>query len=144
MFLQGAPCCAAVCAAQILNGTAASPPALSCACPLPPAQSTRTPAPTDAHHFNLQASGAGDGVVRLWQVADAKGGSSKALAPLGGIPARGFVNALALGRSGRVLVAGLGQEPRMGRWLRDPAARNGVLIQPLQLADEGAAAGEDA
>ncbi|KAI7841799.1 hypothetical protein COHA_004523 [Chlorella ohadii] len=28
-------------------------------------------------------------------------------------------------------------EPRMGRWLRDAAARNGVLIQPLQLAEEG-------
>ena len=89
----------------------------------------------------LQASGAGDGVIRLWQVADAKGGSSKALAPLGGLPARGFVNSLALGRSGRLLVAGLGQEPRMGRWLRDPAAKNGVLIQPLQLGEEGGAAG---
>lgn len=88
----------------------------------------------------LQASGAGDGVIRLWQVADAKGGSSKALAPLGGLPARGFVNSLALGRSGRLLVAGLGQEPRMGRWLRDPAAKNGVLIQPLQLGEEGGAA----
>lgn len=84
-----------------------------------------------------QASGAGDGVVRLWRVADAKGGSSKALEAVGGVPVRGFVNSLALGRSGRVLVAGVGQEPRMGRWLRDAAARNGVLIQPLQLDPEG-------
>lgn len=75
-------------------------------------------------------------------MADAKGGSSKALAPLGGLPARGFVNSLALGRSGRLLVAGLGQEPRMGRWLRDPSAKNGVLIQPLQLGEEGAANGD--
>lgn len=84
----------------------------------------------------LQASGAGDGVVRLWCLADTKGGSSRALEPLGGLAVRGFVNSLALGRSGRVLVAGVGQEPRMGRWLRDAAARNGVLIQPLQLAEE--------
>ncbi|EFN55906.1 hypothetical protein CHLNCDRAFT_22742 [Chlorella variabilis] len=86
---------------------------------------------------DLLASGAGDGVVRLWRVADAKGGSSKALEAVGGVPVRGFVNSLALGRSGRVLVAGVGQEPRMGRWLRDAAARNGVLIQPLQLDPEG-------
>ena len=73
-------------------------------------------------------------MVRLWRVADAKGGSSKALEPLGGLAVRGFINSLALGRSARVLVAGVGQEPRMGRWLRDAAARNGVLIQPLPLA----------
>jgi ribosomal RNA-processing protein 9 len=76
-------------------------------------------------------------VVRLWRLADAKGGSSKALEPVGGLPVRGFVNGLALGRSGRLLVAGLGQEPRMGRWLRDSSARNGVLVQPLSLQPEG-------
>jgi ribosomal RNA-processing protein 9 len=89
--------------------------------------------------YCVQASGAGDGVVRLWRVADAKGGSSKALEAVGGIPLRGFVNSLQLGRSGRLLVAGVGQEPRMGRWLRDATARNGVLIQPLQLQAEGGA-----
>jgi len=76
-------------------------------------------------------------VVRLWGVVDAKGGSSKALDPLGGLPVRGFVNSLALARSGRFLAAGVGQEPRMGRWLRDPTARNGVCILPLQLQEEG-------
>lgn len=76
-------------------------------------------------------------MVRLWGVVDAKGGSSKALEPLGGLPARGFANSLAFARSGRFLVAGMGQEPRMGRWLRDSAARNGVLIQPLTLREEG-------
>lgn len=76
-------------------------------------------------------------MVRLWGVVDAKGGSSKALEPVGGIPARGFVNALAFARGGAFLAAGLGQEPRMGRWLRDGVARNGVLIQPLRLRDEG-------
>ena len=75
-------------------------------------------------------------MVRLWQVIDAKGGTSKALAPLGGVPVRGFVNSLQVARSGRFLVAGVGQEPRLGRWLRDGSARNGVLIQPLQLGDE--------
>ena len=49
-------------------------------------------------------------MVRLWQVIDAKGGTSKALAPLGGVPVRGFVNSLQVARSGRFLVAGVGQE----------------------------------
>jgi ribosomal RNA-processing protein 9 len=75
-------------------------------------------------------------VIRLWALSDAKGGSAKALRPLGGLPARGFVNALAFARSGRFLVAGVGQEPRMGRWLRDPAARNGLLVHELTLRDE--------
>jgi ribosomal RNA-processing protein 9 len=77
-------------------------------------------------------------VVRLWRLAEAKGGASRALEPLGGLPVRGFVNGLALGRSGRLLVAGLGQEPRLGRWLRDGRAKNGVLIQALPLEAEDA------
>ena len=105
--------------------------------PFPPRPRPNPNRPHPASPPNPQASGAGDGVVRLWRLADAKGGSSRALEPLGGLAVRGFVNSLALGRSGRVLVAGVGQEPRMGRWLRDAAARNGVFIQPLQLAEEG-------
>ena len=82
----------------------------------------------------LQASGAGDGVVRLWQVADGKVG--KVLHELGGLPARGFVNALQFARSGRFLVAGMGQEPRLGRWARDGTAKNGLLIHQLHLRND--------
>lgn len=82
----------------------------------------------------LQASGAGDGVVRLWQVADGKVG--KVLHELGGLPARGFVNALQFARSGIFLVAGMGQEPRLGRWARDGTAKNGLLIHQLHLCDD--------
>lgn len=67
---------------------------------------------------------------------DAKGGKSRALSLLGGLPARGFTNSLAIAHSGRFVVAGMGQEPRLGRWLRDPVARNGVLLLPLELAPE--------
>ncbi len=105
----------------------------------PPARSPHAAGPLLTHTsaaLCVQASGAGDGVIRLWALADAKGGSSKALQPLGGLPARGFVNAMAIARSGRFVVAGMGQEPRMGRWLRDAAARNGLLVHPLPLRDE--------
>jgi ribosomal RNA-processing protein 9 len=92
---------------------------------------------------DLVASGAGDGALRLWRAAAPGGGPPRSLEPLGALPVRGFVNALALARSGRFLVAGLGQEPRMGRWLRDGAARNGVLVAPLDLAGEDAAEEEE-
>ena len=84
----------------------------------------------------LQASGAADGQVRLWAVQKAGTGSGRRLAELGGLPARGFVNALEIASTGRFLVAGLGQEPRLGRWARDCKAKSGILIHPIPLADE--------
>ena len=88
---------------------------------------------------DLVASGAADGCIRLWRAQPgAFGFTSK-----GGLPARGFVNGLAIARSGRFLLAAMGQEHRMGRWARDPGARNGVLMHRLEL-DETAAAEEDA
>lgn len=41
-----------------------------------------------------QASGAGDGVIRLWGVAGERPGAGRSLELHGGLPARGFVNAL--------------------------------------------------
>jgi ribosomal RNA-processing protein 9 len=86
----------------------------------------------------LLASGAGDGLVRLWKVSDGGRGDGgrRALEDVGAIPVRGFVNSMAIARSAKFLVAGIGQEPRMGRWLRDPVARNGVVIKRLSFSDE--------
>jgi ribosomal RNA-processing protein 9 len=82
---------------------------------------------------DVVASGAADGVVRLWKVPDASG---RVLMPIGALPVRGFVNSLQIGRSGKVLVAGVGQEPRMGRWLRDAKAKNGVVIYRIPMSEE--------
>eukprot|EP00798_Chlamydomonas_sp_ICE-L_P000029 gene29-12841_t len=84
---------------------------------------------------DLVASGAGDGCVRLWSVAHSKSGGVQGLNCLGGVPARGFVNGLALSRTGSFFVAAIGQEPRMGRWLRDSSARNGLLLQKLTVKE---------
>ena len=85
-----------------------------------------------ARGTDLVASGAGNGVIRLWRAAGEPGkGGVTGLSPVGAIAARGFVNAIALGVGGRVLFAGIGQEPRTGRWARDKAARNGVLVHVL-------------
>ncbi|GMI78593.1 YAOZHE [Hibiscus trionum] len=78
---------------------------------------------------DLVASGAGNGCVRLWAVETGK----KDIRPLYDVPLVGFVNSMAFAKSGRFLIAGVGQEPRLGRWGRHPAARNGVAIQPLEV-----------
>ena len=83
---------------------------------------------------DLVASGSGDGVIRLWKTPDP---SDRILTPVGGVAVRGFVNSLQIARSGRFLVAGVGQEQRLGRWARDAKARNGVLVRPIELADDG-------
>ena len=63
---------------------------------------------------DLCASGAGDGAIRMWRVCDDPG---RQLMPLFALPARGFVNSLAVASSGRFVLAGMGQEPRQGRWV---------------------------
>ena len=84
--------------------------------------------------MHMQASGAADGFVRLWQVAKS-GGTTKTLEAVGQFPARGYVNALAIATSAKFVVVGLGQEPRLGRWGQDKTARCGLLIQPLHLGE---------
>ena len=86
---------------------------------------------------DLVASGAGDGLVRLWALEQGRhGAGARALRPVGGLPVRGFVNDLAIARSARFVAAALGQEPRLGRWARQGAARNGVAFLPLELDAE--------
>lgn len=84
---------------------------------------------------DLVASGAGDGLVRLWQLVPSAHSNVGGLECLGGLPVRGFVNSLAIARSGQFVLAGVGQEPRLGRWLRDGSARNGLVLHRLQLQE---------
>ncbi|XP_022994784.1 U3 snoRNP-associated protein-like YAO [Cucurbita maxima] len=79
---------------------------------------------------DLAASGAGNGFVRLW----ALGSDKKDVRPLYDLPLVGFLNSLTFANSGRFVVAGVGQEPRLGRWGRIPASRNGVAVHPLKLS----------
>jgi len=79
------------------------------------------------HHTDLIASGSCDGFVRLWEC---RADNSK-LHEVAAVPVPGFVNGLAFASSGRFLLAGVGQEHRLGRWTRDATARNGLAIVPL-------------
>ena len=86
---------------------------------------------------DLVASGAGDGRVRFWcahGAVEGGGGSSfRGLRHLGDLPARGFVNGLHLRDGGALVVAGVGQEQRWGRWARIKSATNGVALTRLRL-----------
>ncbi|OWK02694.1 hypothetical protein Celaphus_00010488 [Cervus elaphus hippelaphus] len=53
----------------------------------------------------------------------------------------GFINSLKFSSAGDFLVAGVGQEHRLGRWWRIKEARNSVCIIPLRRAPRPPAAG---
>ncbi|XP_014676960.1 PREDICTED: U3 small nucleolar RNA-interacting protein 2-like, partial [Priapulus caudatus] len=80
------------------------------------------------HSTDLVASGSCDGYVRLWQCSE----GYRSLKLLHKIPVVGFVNALRFASSGDFIVAGVGQEHRLGRWWRRRDARNSVCIVPLK------------
>jgi len=74
------------------------------------------------------ASGSSDGFIRLWKFSSVGRGS---LVQVGQIEQVGFVNALTFSSSGSMLVAGLGQEHRMGRWTSVKEGKNLVRVIPI-------------
>ncbi|CAI5745609.1 unnamed protein product [Peronospora destructor] len=81
---------------------------------------------------DLVASGSSDGQIRLWQ-ADLQG---RTLIPVSSIPMEGFVNALCFDLRARFLLAGVGQEHRLGRWEK-LKVKNGIAIIALPSIDGG-------
>ncbi|NXL94998.1 U3IP2 protein, partial [Alectura lathami] len=80
---------------------------------------------------DLVATGSHSGCVKLWKCGE---GFQK-LEPLCDIPVVGFVNSLKFSASGDFLVAGIGQEHRLGRWWRVKEAKNSICIIPLKHRD---------
>ncbi|XP_015428985.1 PREDICTED: U3 small nucleolar RNA-interacting protein 2 [Dufourea novaeangliae] len=76
---------------------------------------------------DLVASGSRNGTIKLWQCAD----SFRSLSPLFEIQLPGFINSLYFTPDGTELIAGVGQEHRLGRWWRIPEAKNSIVIIPL-------------
>merc|ERR1712083_1253969 len=65
-------------------------------------------------------SGSRDGLVRIWAVGE----GFRSLKQVGQISLKGFVNCLAISGCGGWLIAGVGQEHRLGRWWRDSSVKN--------------------
>ncbi|KAA0707540.1 U3 small nucleolar RNA-interacting protein 2 RRP9 -like protein [Triplophysa tibetana] len=74
------------------------------------------------------ASGSHNSSVQLWMCGE----GFRGLDPLFSVPVTGFVNSLKFSSSGNFLVAGVGQEHRLGRWWRIKEAKNGLYIIPLK------------
>ncbi|XP_057702868.1 U3 small nucleolar RNA-interacting protein 2 isoform X2 [Corythoichthys intestinalis] len=77
---------------------------------------------------DVVASGSSNSQVQLWKC----GQNYRGLEQLFSIPVIGFVNSLKFSHSGHFLVAGVGQEHRLGRWWRQKEAKNGIFIIPLK------------
>ncbi|NXE57065.1 U3IP2 protein, partial [Casuarius casuarius] len=80
------------------------------------------------HNSDLVATGSHSASVRLWKCGE----GFRKLEPLFDIPLVGFVNSLKFSAAGDFLVAGLGQEHRLGRWWRIKEAKNSICIIPLK------------
>ncbi|XP_027037908.1 U3 small nucleolar RNA-interacting protein 2-like [Pocillopora damicornis] len=77
---------------------------------------------------DLLASGSCDSCIKLWECGD----GFRSLKQLFSVSMVGFVNALAFSNDGNNLIAGIGQEHRLGRWWRLKKAKNCVCVIPLQ------------
>ncbi|XP_060580979.1 U3 small nucleolar RNA-interacting protein 2-like isoform X1 [Ruditapes philippinarum] len=83
------------------------------------------------HNSDVVASaGSKDGSVRLWKCS----ADYKKLEPICAIPIVGFVNSLQFSTDGRYLIAGVGQEHRLGRWWSNKKAKNSIHVIPLATA----------
>jgi len=75
-------------------------------------------------YSDLFASGSATGEIRLWKLSEKK----DSFTLVNRIPMKGVVNSLQFSKTGKYLIAGVGQEPRMGRWIRIADAKNGTAI----------------
>jgi len=86
---------------------------------------------TSIHSSDLVLSGSYDGKIKFWN-ANVEG---KGLNLVNSLNLQGFVNSLAISSSSRLLVAGTGNEHKMGRWWRLPGSHNKVVIMRLPNLD---------
>ncbi|XP_071809622.1 U3 small nucleolar RNA-interacting protein 2-like isoform X1 [Asterias amurensis] len=76
----------------------------------------------------VASAGSKDSKIRLWQCSE----GFRSLIPLAGIEVAGFVNAMQFTSDGSLLVAGVGQEHRLGRWWKLKQAKNNIVIIGLK------------
>jgi len=76
------------------------------------------------HNTDTVITGSRDGWVRVWQVGE----GFRSIKEVHKVNVTGFVNSLAISQCGGWVVAGVGQEHKLGRWWRDKTARNKVVV----------------
>ena len=99
---------------------------------------------------DLILSGSWDGLVKAWKVSTDKrsllsmgvvgqtsGGSDTKHPQEGSAPVKGIINGLSVcergprGKDGMCVVAAVGKEPRLGRWMKQKGSANGVAVFEL-------------
>ena len=82
---------------------------------------------------DLVITGSRDGWLRVWSVGE----NFRSIKEVHKVQLAGFINSLDISQCGGWIVAGLGQEHRLGRWWRDKQARNKLaVIRVPQLHDD--------
>lgn len=76
---------------------------------------------------DLVASGSNDGFIRLWKLDR----NFREIKFKFAVPVVGFINSLTFTSDGSFLIAGIGQEHRLGRWWKLKEAKNNILVIPL-------------
>jgi len=76
------------------------------------------------HNTDTVVTGSRDGWVRVWKVGE----GFRSITEVHKVPVAGFVNSLEISKCGGWLVAGVGQEHKLGRWWRDKTGKNKVVI----------------
>ena len=69
-------------------------------------------------------TGSRDGWLRVWSVGEA----FRSIKEVHKVRLAGFINSLDISPCGEWIVAGLGQEHRLGRWWRDKKAKNKLAV----------------
>jgi ribosomal RNA-processing protein 9 len=87
-------------------------------------------------------------ILQLYYVTIAKvltgdTNAERGLHAMGKIPIHGYINDIAIGPKAKFCVAAVGQEPRLGRWDRIPAARNRFAIIPLRSSNDNEGGDEE-
>ena len=81
---------------------------------------------------NLLLSGSYDGTIKFWDLAiDSVNYRNSSMHVAYELPVPGFINSLQVSASGRLLVAGIGKEHKMGRWWHIKEAKNQVIVARL-------------
>jgi ribosomal RNA-processing protein 9 len=81
---------------------------------------------------DLIASGSCDGFIRVWKLEK----FFREIKLKFEIPVNGFVNSLTFTSDGSSLIAGIGQEHRLGRWWRLKESKNVILVIPFEKKSE--------
>lgn len=77
---------------------------------------------------DICATGSSDGYLKLWRARPVE----KQLEQISNVAVPGFINGISMHEDGRLLVAAVGQEHRLGRWQRMDHVKNGIVVMRME------------